>query len=363
MKAKFFQVRNRAFTLVELLVVIAIIGILIGMLLPAVQQVREAARRTSCLNNLKQIGLACHNYESAHGEFPQCGIATSNWWFKNWILRNDETPLEAASWTVSILPHVEQGNVVNARKEFGFRMADPSTGVALTEKAIPAYSCPSRGLRFADFSPNGLPRFFLTDYASYLGSSNEFIEQIDNSQFDDATQPNFYRGVITQGGDVAIPRNREWQEIKDAGDFQKYGDVNFASISDGSSNTAMILEKSADPMNYSFVSDRSVALARGESGGWFAPGAWSNARELREYTIAGGSTGLGIKPDGVRRGDFIANDSTPIDERNFGGPHPGTLAAVYGDGSTHAINNNISPTVFFHLLTRNDGQIIDVDNL
>lgn len=96
---------SKAFTLVELLVVIAIIGILIGILLPAVQQVREAARRAHCLNNLRQVGLATHSFHDANGAFPPARLASP---FN--VLPGDETD-GPESWFVRILPYVEQNNL------------------------------------------------------------------------------------------------------------------------------------------------------------------------------------------------------------------------------------------------------------
>ena len=104
------RTRNGGFTLVELLVVIAIIGILIGLLLPAVQQVREAARRTQCLNNLRQIGLGLHNYESALGEFPPSRLNPDDNLIPSGMTNNPGAESAFQSWTTLLLPYYEQNN-------------------------------------------------------------------------------------------------------------------------------------------------------------------------------------------------------------------------------------------------------------
>ena len=362
------KAKRSAFTLVELLVVIAIIGILIGMLLPAVQQVREAARRVSCSNNIRQLGLACHNYESARMELPSSGIAASRWWFMDWVLFKGATPKqpqglpeEGAGWTVSILPFIEQGNVAAAREERGFRASNPATGLSLTEATIPAFTCQSRGPRVADFSARGLPLFSLCDYASYFGSEQANIDGVDNSAFTNKFSTNFYQGAITQGGVIQLPVFREWPAIESAGDFTNIS-VGFGSLSDGSSNTIFLMEKSADPQNYSIAVDQSVANAVGEAGGWFASGDFTNARVLRTYNVEGGGAGIGIKPDNVKRGAFIDSRAETIDEGSFGGPHPGTCNAVFGDGSTRFISNDVAPSVLYFLLNRADGQVVNSDS-
>ena len=187
---------SRGFTLVELLVVIAIIGILIGMLLPAVQSVRESARRTQCMNNVRQLSLAALNYESAHMHFP------------SGVLDDDDNLRDAlrVGW-VDMLPHIEQGNLY---RQYDLQSDWKSeNNIALAEIEVPIFRCPSSVGNFDQF---GSFRGALSDYA------------------------------MSKGPSASLVRNSKSQ----MGVFDVNSETSFAEISDGSSNVFLIGEAVSD---------------------------------------------------------------------------------------------------------------------
>ncbi|HQZ67498.1 MAG TPA: DUF1559 domain-containing protein [Planctomycetaceae bacterium] len=160
---------SRGFTLIELLVVIAIIAILIALLLPAVQQAREAARRTQCKNNLKQLGLAMHNYESAHSRFPSSGQGLGS------------GPLgqnfDRQSFFTHVLPFIEQANIT-AKFDFGSYYNQTAQNIAATKISIPGYLCPSASLRNGDVDSQG---FGAIDYGATIHTNISPVSGLPDS--------------------------------------------------------------------------------------------------------------------------------------------------------------------------------------
>ena len=164
---RFYRVQRLGFTLVELLVVIAIIGILIGMLLPAVQQVREAARRITCANNLRQVALAHLNYHSSHSEFPP-----------GFVLDNSNDRFPSHGWACFLLPFIEHNNLFQTIDPQG--LSDPLENTPEEGGAIvPSYVCPSSNL--PEISPDG---FGKCNYAGNQGYDNSRLKD-DGGILDD----------------------------------------------------------------------------------------------------------------------------------------------------------------------------------
>ncbi len=349
--------KKSGFTLVELLVVIAIIGILIGMLLPAVQQVREAARRTECLNNMRQLGLATLNYESAHMEFPDSGMDAKAW-FRGNNLDGSGThrPRHSVNgWTHNwlILPFMEQNNLFNLRATQGFYSAN-AQGVTVKDSTVPFFHCPSRGSeRFHTFNASNGEACATGDYAAYFsGSGNGWIINILNDgPFSASPIPTHnkngwwgtsdnenakFNGAIARGGIIE----------NNSGDFtlRKYSDVGFGSITDGSSNTMLFGEKAVR-------ADEYQGTHFTENRGYFTP-TWSVYRTWREHN---GAPAL------------LQDNQTDIPVisfgANFGSAHPGTLNTVLCDGSSHAVSISTQAVEFYRLAVRNDGGVNDVTEL
>jgi len=282
--------RQRGFTLIELLVVIAIIGVLTSVLLPAVQQAREAARRMSCRNNLKQIGLALHNYHDSHLAFPPGYIASGPYSDG----ATDTTP--GWGWAAFILPQMDQGNLYEAAN-FNLPLQDPKNGIAI-QTTIPAYLCPS------DMTPNGpsaVPDGFGNTVAMAAPSSYAACAGGDETATTDATGAGvFYRNSRTR--------------IRD--------------ISDGTSNTVLVGEKAWSNANAIWAGAMSGGvLMRGQQNPCqpLVPGAWYPAATL-------------ILSHAHLNNALIDSDgSAGMDD--FSSRHSGGSNFIFADGSVHFIRS------------------------
>ena len=307
-----FDTARSGFTLVELLVVIAIIGILISMLLPAVQMVREASRRTSCLNKLKQIGLSVHNFESANRRIPAARAADG-----------------FMTWPSYLMPYLEQDNyAAGLEHNESYHAQNPATVGLPIEVMI----CPSRNRVNGSISlreSSGEPVGSVGDYAGNAGTT-EFLVGDAWAQFSDPVNGVFNSGLaehnqITGGRLVTGPIGR----------------YTFASVTDGLSNTIFIGEK--------YVNQDHT----GEPGGW-GDGAILNGDHPETFMRLGGFA-LGL----AKNSDLeLSPGELPV----FGSAHPSTVNFVAGDASVHALPTDLSEAVLSSLCSRNDGQVVSISD-
>ncbi len=332
--------RIEAFTLVELLVVIGIIAILIGLLLPAVQYVREAARRTSCLNNLKQLALATLSFESSQARFPTSGLGAEG--FEVGGERRPLFGLENGSHFFQVLPFIDQANLHARRAKEGW---DWET---VLQRPVPAMNCPTRGSeRFHTFSEATGARAAITDYAAFVMNDkivNDLEENFELSLSYSPPDNNFgftgaerwneerdrYRGVISKGGNVNGTRLT-----------RKYSRIRFSHISDGTSNTMLFGEKGARTDQYN-TREGAWWEQRGQLfPGWSTMRAWGDARRLL--------------PDSDLRS--ITQQGT------FGSAHPGLVNFCLADGAVRGVSININTLDFYRFVARADGQVVNVNEL
>jgi prepilin-type N-terminal cleavage/methylation domain-containing protein/prepilin-type processing-associated H-X9-DG protein len=296
------KTRRQAFTLIELLVVIAIIGVLVALLIPAVQKVREAASRMRCKNNLKQIGIALHGYHDRMGTLPP-GYASQ-------VAPAGVTERGPGwGWASFLLNDIEQGNLLQSIN-YDRKIQDPVNASArMTVLAI--FLCPSERQRgtFTVFDANGAPLCDVA-YGNYVGINGN-------------------GGVTDNAGtnDGAFLRNK-WYKLADIGD--------------GLSNTLFVGER---------CSSMSYTTWTGAVPGGMVP-------SLRDPTAVEGAAALVLS----HAGPHLPNNPDVTDADATASYHASGVNFLFGDGSVHTINNTVSMAIYDALATRNGGEAVQGDD-
>jgi len=343
--------RNRTkagFTLIELLVVISIIAVLIALLLPAVQAAREAARRSQCVNNLKQIGLAMHNYQSTNSCLPQ-GVRGCCW----------------GTWLIPVLPYVEQaalynawnssGNNTNTAADAPFRYSGPANGT-VTATRIASFYCPSDG------GNQNLTGYGPTINGVLLSTTSQnYVANFGNITHQQGTPGTPFKALLVDNGVTTTFNGAPFTDVgaplSDISTGTGLGSttrtVDFAAITDGLSNTMMNSE-----------------VLVGQS---------STAKDLRGFShwafgasYSGYLTPNTSKPDWMQSSGYCNYTNNKSNPPCIQGPsnmvmtaarsrHPGGVNVTFCDGSVRFIKNSVNPLTYQALSSSQGGEVISSD--
>ena len=340
------EVRKGGFTLIELLVVIAIIAVLIALLLPAVQAAREAARRSQCVNNMKQIGLAMHNYESSNGSFPPAKIYSAG------TTSNANDPgkqglvLNTTAFTM-ILSFLEQGTMAAA---YNFQVPScPATNsgvnttpvggqtsylanTTVTSSVLASYMCPSD----TDIGPANLNPLNSGAYAGYRSQRSNYV--LPCGRYYETYNALSLSSRPADGGVFAGSDNC----------------TTIANIKDGTSNTALAFESRTEKTNKSY-------------GAYWGQGLWTSTHALvydnnplntSSYSVNWSST----LPNGSATVAQFSNNPRRLGYAwSISSQHSGGVNVTFGDGSVKFIKNSINPSTWFALTTIANGEVVSSD--
>jgi prepilin-type N-terminal cleavage/methylation domain-containing protein/prepilin-type processing-associated H-X9-DG protein len=339
--------RRRAFTLIELLVVIAIIAVLIALLLPAVQAAREAARRSQCLNNLKQLGLAIHNYYTTIGSLPPGYLFKGGW--DQW------------SSSVCILSQVEQGNLYNSLNFVNVNNPgspnNPANSTVFGAQIV-LFLCPSDLDRLVN---NGLSH---NNYCGNWGSIPQRYSTSPNGPFgggpNEPSGPIGFQGITDGLSNTACYSER----VKGIGDGSQ---LDYAPASDGTKPSAnqYVVAQTADvttsPVGF-YTACNSLSPAGATIGTYGAIGGFwyemLNGNVCYTHVMPPNSTTCAYKYNNA--GTLDAHH--PQGALTASSRHPGVVNVLFCDGSTRSVKGTVSTNVWWALGTRAGGEVISSDS-
>lgn len=337
---------RRGFTLVELLVVIAIIGVLIALLLPAVQAAREAARRTECKNKLRQLGIAVQNYHNVKNELPPNRIGDGY-----------------ATWIYLMLPYIESANISNLYDERTSYVALAPDEVR--EVSIPTFFCPSQSHNqiVVELPSDKLPDLHtgsISDYQCFTGSTCvQIVTRAGAASPTAVLNPGGWDSGNMHGADGSFIQPHRDQDLREDNSSSIGGLLSWKSrtslknITDGTSNTFMLCEvtKWTSEAQHTFDGDHN----RGQICGIQARFATDNER-------LPGTTPAGSHPlAGFFEGRDLPQFEPGVWECGAGSAHPGVLHVAMVDASVQTVSIDIDPNVIDRAISRNGEEVYDLN--